>query len=213
MKLYSYFRSSASYRVRIALALKGLEYEFQGIHLRRGEQSAPNFLAVNPQGLVPALVEDDGAVLTQSLAIIEYLEERYPEPCLLPPDPVNRAWVRALSQIVACDIHPINNLRILQYLEKELSLDEPARNAWVLRWIDDGFAAMEKMLQGDQRTGIYCFGDAPTVADICLVPQVFNGQRFGVQMNRYPTLARINRACMELAAFEEQAPGKQPDAE
>lgn len=213
MKLYSYFRSSASYRVRIALALKGLRYDFHGIHLRRGEQSSADFLAINPQGLVPALVEDDGAVLTQSLAIIEYLEERYPDPHLLPPDPVDRAWVRALSQIVACDIHPINNLRILQYLEKELLLDEPARNAWVLRWIDDGFAAMEKILEGDKRTGIYCFGDAPTTADICLVPQIFNGQRFGIQMSRYPTLSRINEACMDLPAFKEQAPGLQPDAE
>lgn len=213
MKLYSYFRSSASYRVRIALALKGVRYEFQGIHLRRGEQNAPDFLAVNPQGLVPALVDDDGAVLTQSLAIMEYLEECYPEPHILPPDPVNRAWVRTLAQIVACDIHPINNLRILQYLEKELTLDERARNAWVLRWIDDGFTAMEKMLAGDPRAGRYCFGNAPTLADICLVPQIFNGQRFGVPMNRYPTLARIHQACMELAAFAEQAPGKQPDAE
>lgn len=213
MKLYSYFRSSASYRVRIALALKGLRYEFHGIHLRRGEQNAPDFLAVNPQGLVPALVDDDGAVLTQSLAIMEYLEERCPEPHILPTEHADRAWVRALAQIVACDIHPVNNLRILQYLEKELALDERARNDWVLRWIDDGFTAMEKMLAEDPRTGRHCFGNAPTLADICLVPQIFNGQRFGLQMNRYPTLARIHRACMELAAFAEQAPAKQPDAE
>jgi len=212
MKLYSYFRSSASYRVRIALALKGINYDFHGIHLRRGEQRAPDFLAVNPQGLVPALI-DDGAVLTQSLAIVEYLEERFPEPHVLPQDPADRAWVRALSQIVACDIHPINNLRVLQYLEKDLGLDEQARNAWVLRWIDDGFAAMENMLDKDTRSGTYCFGSAPTMADICLVPQIFNGQRFGVEMSRYPTLARINAACMELSAFKDQAPGQQPDAE
>jgi len=213
MKLYSYFRSSASYRVRIALALKGLEYDFHGIHLRRAEQNKPDFLAINPQGLVPALVDSDGAVFTQSLAIIEYLEELVPEPHLLPEDLRNRAWVRALSQIVACDIHPINNLRVLQYLEKDLALDEPARNAWVRRWIDDGFAAMEKTLAGDSRTGTCCFGNTPTLADICLVPQIFNGERFGVEMERYPTLARINEACGQLSAFKDQAPGKQPDAE
>lgn len=213
MRLYSYFRSSASYRVRIALALKGLEYDFRGIHLRRNEQNAPEFLAINPQGLVPALVDDDGTVLTQSLAIMEYLEERVPEPHLLPAKPADRAWVRALSQVVACDIHPVNNLRILQYLEKDLALDEEARNRWVRRWIDDGFTAMEKMLAGDSRTGTHCFGNTPTMADICLVPQIFNGQRFGVEMNRYPTLARINEACGQLSAFKDQAPGKQPDAE
>jgi maleylpyruvate isomerase len=213
MKLYSYFRSSASYRVRIALALKELNYDFHGIHLRRGEQNAPEFLAINPQGLVPALVSDEGAVLTQSLAIIEYLEERFPEPHLLPADPVDRAWVRALSQIVACDIHPINNLRILQYLEKDLSLDERARTGWVRRWIDDGFTAMEKILAGDSRSGTCCFGNAPTMADICLVPQIFNGQRFGVEMHRYPTLLRINDECMRHPAFKEAAPSNQPDAE
>ena len=213
MKLYSYFRSSASYRVRIALALKGLEYDFQGVHLRRNEQNAKEFLVVNPQGLVPALVNDDGAVLTQSLAIMEYLEELVPEPHLLPPGLADRAWVRALSQVVACDIHPVNNLRILQYLEKDLALDEEARNLWVRRWIDDGFSAMENMLAGDSRTGTCCIGNTPTLADICLVPQIFNGQRFGVEMDRYPTLTRVNAACMLLAAFRDQAPGKQPDAE
>lgn len=213
MKLYSYFRSSASYRVRIALALKGIEYDFQGIHLRRNEQNSPAFVAVNPQGLVPALVDDDGAVLTQSLAIMEYLEERFPNPHLLPAGLADRAWVRALSQVVACDIHPINNLRILQYLEEDLALDEEARNLWVRRWIDDGFAAMEKMLAADPRTGTYCLGNTPTLADICLVPQIFNGQRFNVAMERYPTLARINHACLQLAAFKDQAPDQQPDAE
>ena len=213
MKLYSYFRSSASFRVRIALALKGLEYDFHGIHLRRNEQNAPEFLAVNPQGLVPALVDDDGSVLTQSLAIIEFLEERVPEPHILPASTADRAWVRALSQVVACDIHPVNNLRILQYLQKDLALDEETRNVWVRRWIDDGFAAMEKMLAQDPRTGTYCFGDSPTMADVCLIPQIFNGQRFNVAMEQYPTLARINDACMQHPAFKEAAPGKQPDAE
>ena len=212
MKLYGYFRSSASYRVRIALSLKGLGYDLQPVHLRRNEQRAPEFLERNPQGLVPALEHDD-AVLAQSLAIIEYLEERFPEPPLLPASPADRAWVRALAQIVACDIHPINNLRVLQYLENELALDDGARTAWARRWIDDGFAAMEAMLGDDPRTGDHCFGNQPTLADICLVPQVFNSQRFGVDMTRYPTLARIHENCMRLPAFADQAPERQPDAE
>ena len=212
MKLYGYFRSSASYRVRIALSLKGLDYDLQPIHLRRGEQRAPEFLERNPQGLVPAL-EDGGAVLVQSLAIIEYLEERFPEPPLLPAPPGDRAWVRALAQIVACDVHPINNLRILQYLEKELGLDDDARAAWARAWIDHGFAAMEAMVVGDSRSGSHCFGDRPTLADVCLVPQVVNSRRFGVDMNRYPTLARIYDNCMRVPAFADQAPERQPDAE
>ena len=212
MKLYGYFRSSASYRVRIALSLKGLDYELQPVHLRRNEQRAPEFLEQNPQGLVPAL-EHDGAVLAQSLAIIEYLEERVPDPALLPTAAVDRAWVRALAQIVACDIHPINNLRILQYLEKDLALDDEARAAWARRWIDDGFAAMEAMLKNDPRTGDHCFGNQPTLADVCLVPQVFNSQRFNVDLTRYPTLARIHENCMRLPAFADQAPERQPDAE
>ena len=212
MKLYGYFRSSASYRVRIALSLKGLGYDLQPVHLRRNEQRAPEFLERNPQGLVPALEHDD-AVLAQSLAIIEYLEERFPEPPLLPASPADRARVRALAQIVACDIHPINNLRVLQYLENELALDDGARTAWARRWIDEGFAAMEAMLGDDPRTGDHCFGNKPTLADICLVPQVFNSQRFGVDMTRHPTLARIHENCMRLPAFADQAPERQPDAE
>ena len=212
MKLYGYFRSSASYRVRIALSLKGLDYDLQPIHLRRNEQRAPEFLERNPQGLVPAL-EHDGAVLAQSLAIIEYLEERFPEPPLLPSAPADRAWVRALAQIVACDVHPINNLRILQYLEKDLGLDDEARAAWARRWIDDGFAAMEAMLKDDPRAGDHCFGNRPTLADVCLVPQVVNSRRFDVDMARYPILARVYDNCMRLPAFADQAPERQPDAE
>lgn len=212
MKLYGYFRSSASYRVRIALALKGLAWDLQPVHLRRDEQRAPEFLERNPQGLVPAL-EHDGAVLTQSLAIIEYLEERFPQPALLPQSPADRAWVRALAQVVACDIHPINNLRVLQYLEKDMALGDDARAAWARRWIDAGFGAMEAMLCGDARTGDHCFGNEPTLADVCLVPQVFNSQRFAVEMSRYPTLARIHENCMRLPAFSDQAPEQQPDAE
>ena len=212
MILHGYFRSSASYRVRIALALKGLDYDRQPVHLRRGEQQAPEFLKQNPQGLVPVL-EHEGAVLAQSLAIIEYLEERFPEPALLPAAPEDRAWVRALAQLIACDIHPINNLRILQYLEHNLGVDDEARNAWARRWIDSGFAAMEAMLSDNPRTGGHCFGGQPTLADICLVPQVFNSQRFGVDMDRYPTLARIHENCMRLPAFADQAPERQPDGE
>ncbi len=212
MKLYGYFRSSASYRVRIALSLKGLDYDLQPVHLRRDEQRAPEFLERNPQGLVPAL-EHDGAVLAQSLAIIEYLEERFPEPPLLPSATADRAWVRALAQIVACDVHPINNLRILQYLEKDLGLDDEARAAWARRWIDDGFAAMEAMLKDDPRAGDHCFGNHPTLADVCLVPQVVNSRRFDVDMARYPTLGRVYDNCMRLPAFADQAPERQPDAE
>ena len=212
MKLYGYFRSSASYRVRIALSLKGLDYDLQPVHLRRGEQRAPEFLQRNPQGLVPAL-EDDGALLTQSLAIIEYVEERHPEPPLLPPASVDRAWVRAMTQIVACDIHPINNLRILQYLENDLGLDDDARAAWARRWIDEGFAALDAMLKNEPRAGRHCFGDRPTLADVCLVPQVFNSRRVGVDLARYPTLTRIHDNCMGLPAFADQAPERQPDAE
>ena len=212
MRLYGYFRSSASYRVRIALSLKGLDHDLEPVHLRRNEQQAPGYLERNPQGLVPALA-DGGAMLTQSLAIIEYLEERVPEPPLLPGGAVDRAWVRALAQIVACDIHPINNLRVLQYLEKEAGLDDEARAAWARHWIDQGFGAMEEMLRDDPRTGDHCFGNQPTLADICLVPQVFNSRRVDVDLARYPTLARIHENCMRLAAFADQAPERQPDAE
>lgn len=212
MELYGYFRSSASYRVRIALSLKDIDYTLQAVHLRRNEQRASVFLERNPQGLVPAL-EDDGAMLTQSLAIIEYLEERFPEPPLLPPAAADRAWVRAMAQIVACDIHPINNLRILQYLEKELALDDEGRAAWARHWIDEGFGAMEAMLKDDSRSGALCFGDRPTLADICLVPQVFNSRRVGVDLARYPNLTRVYENCMRLPAFADQAPERQPDAE
>lgn len=212
MKLYSYFRSSASYRVRIALSIKGLSYDFQGIHLRRGDQRSRDFLELNPQALVPALVDGD-TVITQSLAIIEYLDERFPEPPLLPSSPADRAWVRALSLAVACEIHPVNNLRILQYLEKELGLGEDLRNAWVRHWIEEGFGAVETMLAKDSRTGAFCYRDAPTMADLCLVPQVFNAERFRVDMRPFPTIRRVNDHCMALPAFAEQAPGRQPDAE
>jgi len=213
MKLYDYFRSSAAYRVRIALNLKGLSPEREFIHLRKGAQRSEDYLAVNPLGLVPALVTDDGAVLTQSLAIIEYLDETHPEPPLLPGHPADRARVRALAQIVACDIHPIDNLRVLRYLADPLGHDEATIGLWFNHWIAKGFEALEQFLAEDGQTGAFCHGDAPGVADICLVPQVFNARRYKLDMTPYPSIARIFDTCMKLEAFEQARPEKQPDAE
>ena len=210
MKLYGYFRSSAAFRVRIALHLKQLPYDGAFIHLRRGDQSQPEFLAVNPQGLVPAL-EIDGERLIQSLPIIEYLDETHPEPPLLPPDAAGRARVRALAAIVACDIHPINNLRVLRYLHRDLGHDEDAIAAWYNHWIDSGFRAFEQLVSGDRRTGAFCHGDRPTLADIALVPQVVNAERYHLDMTPYPTIARIFERCMALDAFAAAHPGRQPD--
>jgi maleylacetoacetate isomerase len=212
MKLYGYFRSSAAYRVRIALNLKGVKYQQAFIHLRKGEQSAPAYLAMNPQGLVPALEEDD-QVFIQSMAIIEYLDETHPEPPLLPGHPADRTRVRALAEIVACDIHPINNLRILRYLAHPLGHDEAAVKEWYNHWIALGFEAMEKMLAADGMAGDFCHGDSPTLADICLVPQVANAARYRLDMSPYPTIARIAANCSKLEAFREAAPENQPDFE
>ncbi|MGA9853293.1 MAG: maleylacetoacetate isomerase [Gammaproteobacteria bacterium] len=213
MELYTYFRSSAAYRVRIALNLKGIKAEYRYVHLVKdgGQQHKPEYLRVNPQGLVPALA-DNGHVLTQSLAIIEYLEETHPQPPLLPKDALGRARVRALAQVVACDIHPVNNQRILKYLEKEFSADEMARNQWYRHWIIEGFSALEKLLSGNPATGKFCHGDQPTIADICLVPQVFNARRFAVDLAPFPTLKRIDEHCLALKTFVDAAPEKQPDA-
>lgn len=214
MKLYTYFRSSAAYRVRIALNLKGLDYDAIPVHLVRdgGEHRKRKYLDLNPSGLVPAF-EDSGHVLTQSLAIIEYLDEVYPETPLLPATALDRARVRALAQIIACDIHPLNNLRVLQYLGRELGVAEDQRNAWYRHWVETGLAAVEAMLGDDGRTGRYCFGDQPTLADCCLVPQVFNAQRFNCDLSAVPTVLRIAKACDELEAFRRAAPNRQPDAE
>jgi maleylacetoacetate isomerase len=212
MKLYGYFRSSAAFRVRIALNLKGLDYDSGFIHLRRGDQGQPGFLDVNPQGLVPAL-EIDGQVLTQSLPIIEYLDERYPEPPLLPGDAAARARVRALAAIVACDIHPINNLRVLRYLQRPLGHDQAAIGAWYNHWIDSGFAAFERLLAGDSRTGAFCHGEAPGLADVALVPQVVNAGRYNLNLAPYPTIVRIYESCMKLDAFAAAQPERQPDHE
>jgi len=212
MKLYGYFRSSAAFRVRIALNLKRLDYDSGFIHLRRGDQGQPGFLDVNPQGLVPAL-EIDGQVLTQSLPIIEYLDERYPEPPLLPGDAAARARVRALAAIVACDIHPINNLRVLRYLQRPLGHDQAAIGAWYNHWIDSGFAAFERLLAGDSRTGAFCHGEAPGLADVALVPQVVNAGRYNLDLAPYPTIVRIYESCMKLDAFAAARPERQPDQE
>ncbi len=214
MKLYSYFRSSAAYRVRIALNLKGLPYEYVGVHLLRdgGEQFKPDYRRINPDGTVPSLVDGD-AVLQQSLAIIEYLEETHPNPPLLPSAPVDRAYVRAIALQIACEIHPINNLRVLKYLKHKLGVSDSAKDAWYKHWIDIGFEALESRLASDSRTGKFVFGDAPTMADLALVPQVFNAQRFNIDMQPYPTIQRIYDEAMRHDAFVRAAPAEQPDAE
>lgn len=210
MKLFGFFRSSAAFRVRIALNLKGLAYEDAFIHLRRGDQRSADYLAVNPQGLVPAL-EVDGHTLIQSQAIVEYLDETYPEPPLLPQDPAGRARVRALAAIVACDIHPINNLRVLRYLSRTLGHDQAAIEAWYNHWIATGFAAFEQLLAGDPRTGRFCDGDRPGLADIALVPQVVNSERYRLDLTPYPTIARIYAQCLQVDAFAAAHPRNQPD--
>ncbi|MDO5103509.1 MAG: maleylacetoacetate isomerase [Lautropia sp.] len=215
MKLYTYFRSSAAYRVRIALNLKGLPYESVPVHLVRGggEQHQAAYRAVNPAGLVPALVDDAGQVLTQSLAIIEYLEETHPTPALLPSGALDRARVRALAQAIACDTHPLNNTRVLQYLGKSLGADESARQAWYRHWVAVGLGAVERLLAADPKTGDFCHGDTPGLADCCLVPQVFNARRFDCDLSAMPMVERIVANCERLPAFQAAAPAQQPDAE
>ncbi len=214
MKLYTYFRSSAAYRVRIALNLKGLPYEAVPVHLVRhgGEHLQGDYRAINPSALVPAL-DDDGAMLTQSMAIVEYLEETHPDVPLLPAEPLARARVRALAQMVACDIHPLNNLRVLRYLVRTLNVADDAKNDWYRHWVREGFAAIEAQLARASETGRFCHGDKPTLADCFLVPQAYNAQRFDVDLAAYPTIARINDACAELPAFIAAHPAQQPDAE
>jgi maleylacetoacetate isomerase len=212
MKLYGFFRSSAAFRVRIALNLKGLPYETVAVHLRRNDQSRPEYLGVNPQGLVPTL-DDDGTTLIQSLAIIEYLDETHPEPPLLPRAPAERARVRALAEIVACDIHPINNLRVLRYLSHSFGRGENDIAQWYNHWIGTGFAALETLLAHDPRTGAFCHGDRPGLADVALAPQVVNAERYRLDMAPYPTITRIFDSCMVLAAFRDAHPDNQPDAE
>lgn len=212
VKLYSYFRSSAAFRVRIALNLKKLAYETAAVHLRRNDQNKPDYRGLNPQGLVPAL-QHGGQTLIQSLAIIEYLDEVHPDPPLLPERAADRARVRALADIVACDIHPINNLRVLRYLTHDLGHDEAAIAKWYNHWIAAGFEAIEPLLAADARTGAFCHGDAPGLADIALVPQVVNAERYQLDLAPYPTLLRVYENCMRLPGFTDAHPRNQPDHE
>ncbi|MBB3141426.1 maleylacetoacetate isomerase [Halomonas organivorans] len=210
--LYGYFRSSAAYRVRIALNLKGLAYDQAPVNLVKGEQRGEAHLARHPQGLVPVLETDDGLRLTQSLAICEYLEECHPTPALLPEHPADRARVRALAQLVACEIHPLDNLRVLKYLVGELGVDDAAKLAWYRHWVHEGFAALETQLSREAGSGEFCHGDTPTLADICLVPQVFNAERFECDLSAYPRIRRIAGNARALEAFRKAAPEEQPDA-
>lgn len=209
MQLYSYFRSSASYRVRIALALKGLSYETIAIHLAKGKHTEAPFVAVNPQARLPALKLDSGELLIQSLAIVDYLDEVHPQPPLLPSDPVTRARVRAVAQIIACDIHPLGNLGTRNYLLKKLDLDLETVDAWTRHWIEDGFAAVERLIA----PAPYCFGAQPTLADICLVPQVFNARRYKADLSKFPKIVAADEAARQHPAFAAAAPEAQPDAE
>ena len=213
-KLYTYWRSSAAYRVRIALNLKQIEHELVPVHLVRngGEQNREPYRDLNPQGLVPVLLDGD-RVLRQSMAIIEYLEELYPEPPLLPANLRSRARVRALANVVTCEIHPLNNLRVMIYLEKEAELNSQARRDWYHYWIAEGFQAFESLLDISPTTGEFCEGDSPTLADICLVPQVYNAMRFKCDLSPYPNIQRIYDNCLSLMAFDRAQPEKQPDAQ
>ena len=220
MKLYNYFRSSASFRVRIALALKGLKYEYVPVHIARGEHKGEAFAAVSPDMLVP-LLEVDGQRLTQSMAIIEYLDDNFPATPVLPADALGRAQVRALAQSIACEIHPLNNLRVLKYLTKELKVEEETKNTWYRHWVRDGLESFERQLQileaqraaNGMAPSVYCYGDKPTLADCCLVPQIFNGQRFNVTFDGLPRTMAAFDACMALGAFQQATPANCPDFE
>jgi len=212
MELYSYFRSSASYRVRIALALKGLPYDYLPIHLVKGEQVQAPFSDVSTTRLVP-LLKDGDALISQSLAIIEYLEETHPQPPLLPADALGRARVRAIALDIACEIHPLNNLRVLRYLVDEMKVSEDEKTRWLHHWVEDGLAAVERQLAGHPATGRFCHGDAPTLADAVLVPQVFNAQRFACRLDHVPQVMRIFGECSALPAFANAHPAACPDSD
>jgi len=214
MKLYDYWRSSAAYRVRIALNLKGLAYEHISVHLVKngGQQHSEGYKDINPQSFVPSLETGEGDIIPQSLAILEYLEETTPTPALLPTGALARARVRSLADMIACDVHPVNNLRILQYLVTELKVEDEAKMQWYRHWIYKGFDALETRLSNDKATGTFCHGDTPSLADICLIPQVYNAHRFNCTMSAYPNITRINNTCLELNAFKKAIPENQPDA-
>ncbi|WP_078085789.1 maleylacetoacetate isomerase [Microbulbifer mangrovi] len=209
MELHGYFRSSASYRVRIALNLKGLSYEYHPVNLLKGEQVEARYRSLNPQGLVPALIES-GHVFTQSLAILEWLDEQHPEPALLPHDALDRARVRALAYNVACDIQPVQNLRVLKYIQAELGASDTQKVEWIRHWITGGFQALETQLDG--QGGVFAGGDTPGLFECCLIPQIYNAERFGVALDAYPRIEAIAKACAELPAFEKARPENQPDS-
>ena len=213
--LYTYYRSSAAYRVRIALNLKGMPYTAVPVHLVKdgGQHRSAAYRARNPQALVPAFELEDGTVLTQSLAIMEYLDEVQPEPALLPADAIGRARVRALAQAIACDLHPVNNLRVLQYLSQQLGISAKQKDAWYRHWVATGLQGLEALLADHPSTGRFCHGDTPTLADCCLVPQLYNARRFQCPLDAYPTIQRIAAACETLPAFQQAAPEVQPDAD
>ena len=211
MQLYNYFRSSASYRVRIALALKGLEYDYMPVHLLKNEQLGPAFAQISPAGLVPVL-QDGDKLLTQSIAIIEYLDETHPEPSLLPGDAFQRARIRALGQDIACEIHPINNLRVLRYLVRDLKVSEDDKNRWYRHWVETGLEAVERQLAGDADQNRFCFGATPTLADCVLVPQIHNAQRMECRLDHVPTVMRVFAECMQHDAFAKTQPSACPDA-
>lgn len=218
MKLYSYFRSSASYRVRIALNLKKLSYDVIPVNLIKdgGEQLATDYRVLNPDALVPVLIDDsmeNPAVLTQSLAIIEYLEETHSHFPLLPANAVDRAYVRSIGLSIACEIHPLNNLRVLRYLMRNLNINEGDKDTWYRHWCEQGLAALEATLVKDNRPGMFCYGDSPTLADCCLIPQIANAQRMNCDLSAMPTIMRINATCLALEAFANAAPSRQPDAD
>lgn len=212
LRLHNFFRSSTSVRLRAALNLKGLDYDYVAYQLRRGDTRRPDFLALNPAGLVPALEREDGTVLTQSLAIIEWLEETRPQPALLPADADGRARVRSLAQMIACEIHPLNNLRVLGRLAEQFGADENAQKEWFTHWVRITFDALETRLAGDAATGAFCHGDAPGMADLCLYAQVWNNRRFSIETAGWPTIARIFAALDAIPAFRDAAPPNQPDA-
>jgi maleylacetoacetate isomerase/maleylpyruvate isomerase len=211
MELYSYFRSSASYRVRIALALKGLVADYRAVHLPSNQQLSESYAAVAASRLIPLLCDGD-AVLTQSLAIIEYIDETHPQPPLLPADPLGRARVRALALDIACEIHPLNNLRVLRYLVRDLKLTDADKDRWYRHWVETGLETVERQIAGHPATGRFCHGDAPTLADCVLVPQIFNARRFDCRLDHVPTVMRVFDACMALEAFDATRPERCPDA-
>jgi len=214
IKFYGYYRSSAAYRCRIAFNLKNIDYDLQLVHLRKdgGQQKSPDYKKINPQALIPS-IEDNDFTLTQSMAIIEWLDEKYPEPNLLPKDVNLRAKVRAFSQSIACEIHPLQNLRVQEYISQEFKQDSSQIDQWLKKWLGDGLSACQEIIRNENIASQFCFGNAPSLADICLIPQIFSAQRFGINLNELPVLMKIFDNCNNLSAFSKAHPSKQPDAE